>query len=220
MPIYHNVSCNSLTKWNLALEVGRTIPGILPCSGYLFVILGGWRLCKSLLRSPRTELLESVGLYSEDCSLKANTPMQSWIWTKLKIVQLTFKRRFRRKRSGENRNRYKHSDTCTEHLTNSLGNKYLKSLPKCTVFNWNSRSVIAILVNIQSVYLKLDTIIHHMQIENINMAFVTETCINKKEELQLITSQLKCFGYNIITENRMTRKGGGLSWLFTRMTLQ
>ena len=40
------------------------------------------------------------------------------------------------------------------------------------------------------------------------MAFLTETWINKKEDLQLITSQLKCFGYNIITESRITRKGG------------
>ena len=30
----------------------------------------------------------------------------------------------------------------------------------------------------------------------------------KKEDLQIITSQLKCFGYNITTENRMPRKGG------------
>ena len=40
------------------------------------------------------------------------------------------------------------------------------------------------------------------------MAFITETWINKIEDLQLFTSQLKCFGYNIITENIMTRKGG------------
>ena len=46
---------------------------------------------------------------------------------------------------------------------------------------------------------------HHMQIENINMAFITET-LTKKEDLQLITSQLKCSGYNIITENRMNNK--------------
>ena len=49
-----------------------------------------------------------------------------------------------------------------------------------------------------------------MQIENIDMAFIIEIWINKKEDLKLITSQLKCFSYNIITENRMTRKRGGL----------
>ena len=52
-----------------------------------------------------------------------------------------------------------------------------------------------------------------MQIENIDMAFITGTWI-KKEDLQLITPQLKCFGYNIITENRMTRKGGGLACIY------
>ena len=56
--------------------------------------------------------------------------------------------------------------------------------------------------------------IHHMQIENIDMVFIKETWINIKEDLQLITSQLKCFGYNIITENRMTRKGGGLACIY------
>ena len=46
-----------------------------------------------------------------------------------------------------------------------------------------------------------------MQIENFDVTFIIETWINKNEDLQLIASQLKCFGYNIITENRMTRKG-------------
>ena len=67
---------------------------------------------------------------------------------------------------------------CT--LSNSLGYRHLRSLPKGTVFNWNLRSVIAIWVNIQSLYPKLDTIIHHMQIVNNEMAFIIETQINKK----------------------------------------
>ena len=53
-----------------------------------------------------------------------------------------------------------------------------------------------------------------MQIENIDIAFITETWINKKEDLLLITSQQKHSGYNIITENRMTRKGGGIPCIY------
>ena len=36
----------------------------------------------------------------------------------------------------------------------------------------------------------------------------------QKGDLQLITSQLKCFAYNIITENRMTRKRGGIACIY------
>ena len=53
-----------------------------------------------------------------------------------------------------------------------------------------------------------------MQNENTDMAFITETWINKKEGFQLITSQLKCFSYNSITENRMPRKAGGLACIY------
>ena len=38
----------------------------------------------------------------------------------------------------------------------------------------------AILVNIQFLYPKLDTIIYDMHIENIGMTFIAETWINKK----------------------------------------
>ena len=101
--------------------------------------------------------------------------------TTLKIAHNKFKRRFRRKGVEKIENRYKCSNICTEHLISSLGNRQLKSPPKHTVLNLNSRPVIAILVNIQSPYPKLDTIIYHMEIENIDMAFITETWINKKK---------------------------------------
>ena len=77
---------------------------------------------------------------------------------------------------------------------------------KCV--GWNSRSINAILVNIQSLYPKQDTIVPYMQIKKTDMAFIMKTWITKKEELQLITSQLKFSGYNIITENKITRKEG------------
>ena len=47
------------------------------------------------------------------------------------------------------------------------------------------------------------------------MAFIIETWINKEEDLQLITSQLKCLGYNIITKKtRITRNGGELACIY------
>ena len=47
------------------------------------------------------------------------------------------------------------------------------------------------------------------------MAFIIETWINKEEDLQLITSQLKCLGYNIITKkDRITRKAVELANIY------
>ena len=47
------------------------------------------------------------------------------------------------------------------------------------------------------------------------MPFIIETWINKEEDLQLITSQLKCIGYNIITKkNIISRKGGELACIY------
>ena len=40
-------------------------------------------------------------------------------------------------------------------------------------------NMVAFLVNIQPLYPKLDTIMHHMQVRDIDMAFITETWINK-----------------------------------------
>ena len=74
------------------------------------------------------------------------------------MAQLTIKRSFRN-RGGKNRNIHKQSYTSTKQLSNSLSNRHLKSLPRCTVFNWNSGSVIAILVNTQSLYPKLNIVI-------------------------------------------------------------
>ena len=53
------------------------------------------------------------------------------------------------------------------------GYRHKKSLQKLNVFYWSSRLINTIFVNIQSLYPKLDTIIHHMQIGNIDMAFIT-----------------------------------------------
>ena len=55
------------------------------------------------------------------------------IQTKSKIAKLTIKGRFRRKKGGKNKNRQKHSNTCTKPLTKSLDYRHLKSLPKLTV---------------------------------------------------------------------------------------
>ena len=43
---------------------------------------------------------------------------------------------------------------------------------------------------------------------------ITTWISKNKEDLQPITSQLKCFSYNTIIENRMTRKGGGLACIY------
>ena len=68
------------------------------------------------------------------------------------------------------------------------------------------------LVNIQSLKLKLDMLIHHMQVSNMDMVFVTEiwTQDGNESEHQYIKANLNTAGYNILIQSRKKWRGGGI----------
>ena len=69
------------------------------------------------------------------------------------------------------------------------------------------------LINIQSLKPKLDMLIHHMQLYNLDICFITETwtqCGNGPG-YQYIRANLDTAGYNIIIHNRDNRTGGGIA---------
>ena len=72
------------------------------------------------------------------------------------------------------------------------------------------------LTNIQSLKPKLDTLIHHMQLNNLDICFITETwtqCRNEPE-YQYIRANLDTDGYNIMIQSRENRKGGGIAVIY------
>ena len=73
-----------------------------------------------------------------------------------------------------------------------------------------------VLVNIQFLKPKLDMPIHHMQLNNIDMCFVTETGIQygNEPEYQYIKANLDTAGYNIQIQSRENRKGGGIAVIY------
>ena len=69
------------------------------------------------------------------------------------------------------------------------------------------------LINIQSLKPKLDMLIHHLQLYNLDICFITETwtqCGNGPD-YQCIRTNLDTAGYNIIIHSRDNRRGGGIA---------
>ena len=73
-----------------------------------------------------------------------------------------------------------------------------------------------VLVNIQSLKPKLDMLIHYMQVNNIDMGFVTETWTQYGNEpkYQYIKANLDTAGYNILIQNRENQRGGGIAVIY------
>ena len=69
------------------------------------------------------------------------------------------------------------------------------------------------LINIQSLKPKLDMLIHHMQLNNLDMFFITEkwTQYGNEPECQYIKANLDTARYNILVHSRENRKGGGIA---------
>ena len=69
------------------------------------------------------------------------------------------------------------------------------------------------LINIQSLKPKLDMLIHHLQLYNVDICFITGTwtqCGNGPDD-QYIRANLDTAGYNIIIHSRDNRRGGGIA---------
>ena len=72
------------------------------------------------------------------------------------------------------------------------------------------------LVNIQSLKPKLDMLIHHMQVSNTDMVFVTETWTEdgNKSELQYIQANINTAGYKMLIQSRKNWRGGGIAIIY------
>ena len=72
------------------------------------------------------------------------------------------------------------------------------------------------LLNIQSLKPKLDMLINHMQLNNINMYFATETWTQYRNETehQYIKANLDTAGYKILNQSRENSKGGRIAAIY------
>ena len=120
-----------------------------------------------------------------------------------KIKELGIKRIFRGKYRPK---------TCDQNR--GVHSQLLKSLPKHNILYWKGKNTRFLLRNIQSIINKLDMVLHHMELENIDIGFITETWINNTRDRELITSQAKQVGYTIISQECINRKGGGLMCIY------
>ena len=89
-------------------------------------------------------------------------------------------------------------------------NQLIKPLPKHNITYWKGNNTKFLLTNIQSLIYKLDIFLHHMELANIDVGFITETWINNTTDLDSMTSQATEAGYTIISCKYTNRKGGGL----------
>ena len=73
-----------------------------------------------------------------------------------------------------------------------------------------------VLVNIQSVKPKLDMLIHHMQVSNIDIVFVTETWTEdgNDSEHQYIKANFNTAGYNMLIQSRENQREGGIAIIY------
>ena len=72
------------------------------------------------------------------------------------------------------------------------------------------------LVNIQSLKPKLDMLIHHMQVSNMDIVFVTETWTEdgNDSEHQYIKANFNTAGYNMLIQSRENQRGGGIAIIY------
>ena len=72
------------------------------------------------------------------------------------------------------------------------------------------------LTNIQSIESKLDMLIHHMQLNSLDICFITETWTQcgSEPDYQYIRANLDTAGYNIMIHSRENRNGVGIAVIY------
>ena len=129
------------------------------------------------------------------------------------ITNLHIKRSFRRKRGGKKLRRR------TWDQNKGIHHNLLRPLEQSDNIKSPIKHNMALnmtLVNIQSLKPKLDMLIHHMQVSNIDIAFVTETWTEdgNDSEHQYIKANFNTAGYNILIQSRENWKGGGIAIIY------
>ena len=81
---------------------------------------------------------------------------------------------------------------------------------------WNVAKLNMALTNKQLLKPKLEMLIHHMQLNNPDICFITETWTQygNEPEYQYIRANLDTARYNIIILSRENRKGGGIAVIY------
>ena len=123
------------------------------------------------------------------------------------IKELEIKRNFRGSIGGKDRQRIQGQN-------NGIHEKWLRPLPKHNIVQWKGKDTRFFLTNAQSIINKLDMILHHMEVDKIDIGFITETWINNTIDQELVISQSKNAGYTIISHERLNRKGGGVICIY------
>ena len=87
-----------------------------------------------------------------------------------RIKELGLKRKFRGSRGGRNKPRpWSSNKGFHQHL--------LRTLPKCDITKWNDTPIKMLLINIQSMKGKIDALLHHITLNDIDICLITETWI-------------------------------------------
>ena len=125
------------------------------------------------------------------------------------ITNLHIKRSFRRKRGG------KRLSQRTWDQNRGIHHNLLQPMEQSDNFKNPSKLNMA-LVNIQSLKPKLDMVIHHMQVSNMDMVFVTETWTEdgNNSEHQYIKANINTAGYNMVIQSRENQRGGGIAIIY------
>ena len=70
------------------------------------------------------------------------------------------------------------------------------------------------LISMQSIKSKLDALLHHITLNDIDICFITETWINTDHDLQLLEANISGLGYKIINKCRENQSGGGVACIY------
>ena len=124
----------------------------------------------------------------------------------LTIKELGIKRNFRGSRGGK--------DGQKKDQNNGVHEKWLRPLSKHNRVQWEGKDTRFFPTNAQSIINKLDMILHHMEVDKIDIGFITETWINNKIDKELVISKNKNAGYTIISHEHLNRKGEGVMCIY------
>ena len=123
-----------------------------------------------------------------------------------RIKELGLKK-FRGSRGGRNKDRAWSS--------NKGAHQYLlQTLPKCNITKWNHTPIRMLLINIQSIKSKIDTLLHHINLNDIDICFITETGIHTDQDLQILEANISGLGYKIIDKHRENQSGGDVACIY------
>ena len=124
-----------------------------------------------------------------------------------RIKELGLKGKFRGSRGGRNKARaWSSNKGVHQHL--------LQTLPKCDITKWNDTPIRMLLMNIQSMKSKIDALLHHITLNDIDICLITETWIETDQDLQILDANISGLGHKVIDKSRENKPGGGISCIY------